>query len=269
MKVHEDHPAAAAHQPPRRDRRVDAAREQARDPPADADRQAAGAGMLAEEVERLVRQRLDVDGQLGVVEIDLPAARFLDPPADLALDLRRGQRKALVGPAHRDAERPRVLGARGRAGSRRRWRRRRAAPVRRARSSRRRRPSPADRARRPSRRRQPSTTSTRPCSARTCRTPRSAVASRILRTSRDDEPRPVVALERDLRVVDDDGLHEVSGCGMAEWPQVSRLSALSMALAAPWPLTTALSIVPGSPVSIQSPASHRPSTPVPVGGLAG
>ena len=109
MKVDEEHAAAAPHQPPRRDRRVDAPREQARDSSADADRQAAGAGMLAEKVERLVRQRLDVDGQLGVVEIDVPAARFLDPAADLALDLRRGQGKPLVRPAHRDAERLGVL----------------------------------------------------------------------------------------------------------------------------------------------------------------
>ena len=36
----------------------------------------AGAAFLAEEVERLVRQQLDVDGELGVVEIDRPSARL-------------------------------------------------------------------------------------------------------------------------------------------------------------------------------------------------
>jgi hypothetical protein len=38
------------------------------------------AAFLAEEVERLIGQQLDVNDQLGLVEIDLPAARFLDPP---------------------------------------------------------------------------------------------------------------------------------------------------------------------------------------------
>ena len=185
VKVHEEHAAAAAHQPPRRHRRVDAAREQARDAAADADRQAAGAGVLAEKVERLVRQRFDMNGQLGVVEIDLPAARFLDPPADLALDLRRGQGKPLVGPAHRDAKRPRVLraeiaqdlGGDGVDIERCPSRAREVAgakdlgqPIAHASpvgAVSRARPRPV------------------PWSARTCRTSRSAVASRILRTSRD------------------------------------------------------------------------------------
>ena len=42
--------------------------------------------------------------ELGVLEIDAPAARLLDPPADLALGLRRRQRKPLVGAPHRDPE---------------------------------------------------------------------------------------------------------------------------------------------------------------------
>ena len=54
-----------------------------------------------------------------------------------------------------------------------------------------------------------------------------------------DEVRTVVALERDLLVVDDDRSHR-------EVPRI--------ASAARCPLMTALSIVPGKPVSIQSPA---------------
>ena len=77
VEVHEQDPAAAPHQPPRGDRRVDAAGEQARDAAADAHRQAAGPAFLAEVVERLVGQRFDVDRELGVVEIDRPA---LAPP---------------------------------------------------------------------------------------------------------------------------------------------------------------------------------------------
>ena len=49
----------------------------------------------------------------------MPAARLLDAAADLALDLRRGQRKALVGAARRHAEAAAACGRRGRAGSRR------------------------------------------------------------------------------------------------------------------------------------------------------
>ena len=63
--------------------------------------------LLAEEVERLVRERLDVDRQLRVPEVDVPAARHLDAAADLALDLRRRQRKTLVGAARRHPERRR------------------------------------------------------------------------------------------------------------------------------------------------------------------
>ena len=66
VEVDEEHAAAAPHQPPRRHRRIDAARQQAGDAAADADRQAARARLLAEEVERLVRQRLDVNRQLGL-----------------------------------------------------------------------------------------------------------------------------------------------------------------------------------------------------------
>src|SRR5262249_37709744 len=57
-----------------------------------------------------------------------------------------------------------------------------------------------------------------------------------------DEPRPVPSFERDLLVVNDDAVHD-------------RLpSCASTASAAWWPLRTALSMVAGRPVSIQSPA---------------
>ena len=58
-----------------------------------------------------------------------------------------------------------------------------------------------------------------------------------------DEPRPVPALERDLLIVNDDRIHEIASCGRR-------------------PLSAAPSIVAGSPVSIQSPARHKPSTSV-------
>jgi hypothetical protein len=51
-----------------------------------------------------------VNGQLGVREVHVPAARFLDAAADLPLDFRRGQRKTLVGSPGRDPERARIRG---------------------------------------------------------------------------------------------------------------------------------------------------------------
>ena len=111
MEVHEVHAAAAPHQPPRRHRRVDAAREQADDAAADADRQTTSAWILAEVVERFVGQRFDMNRQLRLRQVHVPAASFLDPSADFTLELRRRQRKALVGAAHRDAKRPRIVRA--------------------------------------------------------------------------------------------------------------------------------------------------------------
>ena len=202
------HATPAPHQPPGRDRRIDAAREQADDPPAHADRQPARARVLAEEVERLVRQRLDVDGQLGVVQIDVPPARLLDPPADFALDLRRGHRKPLVGAPHRHAERSRVFGieiAQDLAGDR------------------------VDVERCPSRAGEvPGTEHLRqaiphagPVGAITeddldaplegAHLPDVEVRRRLPDVPDEPrhEPRPVLPLERDLRVVNDDGLHEM------------------------------------------------------------
>ncbi len=60
MEVHEGHGAAALHHAVRGHRRIDAAGQQARHASCGAGRQAAGAALLAEEVERLVGEHLDV-----------------------------------------------------------------------------------------------------------------------------------------------------------------------------------------------------------------
>src|SRR4029453_6675001 len=60
-----------------------------------------------------------------------------------------------------------------------------------------------------------------------------------------EKPRTVLSLERELLIVDDDRIHRNQS---------------SAAFAAACPLTTALSIVAGSPVSIQSPARKSPGT---------
>ncbi len=155
----------------------------------------------------------------------------------------------------RRAETRNVFGCRSRRGPRgwpRRWRRRRAAPARlRAKFA-----MPKTR---PSRSRTApqsavgrARTSMRPMSTRTSLTPRSA--SRLSHVPRQpgDEPRAVVPLEGDLLIVDDDGFHVMC----------SPVRHARAASAARCPLMTALSIVPGRPVSIQSPASQSPATPV-------
>ena len=98
MEVHERHDTAALHHAVRSHRRVDAPGQQARHASRGPRRQATGSALLVEVVERLGGQHLDVDDELGVAEVDPPAARFLDASADLALNLRRGERKPLVGP---------------------------------------------------------------------------------------------------------------------------------------------------------------------------
>ena len=44
-----------------------------------------------------------------IAQVDVPAARLLDAPADLALDFGRGHRKPLVRAPHRDAEGARIF----------------------------------------------------------------------------------------------------------------------------------------------------------------
>src|SRR5215470_17052016 len=96
---------AAAHHPERRNRRVDSAREETRQPPARASRQTTRTRFFAEVVEGVLRKHLDVNRERGIVEVDRPSSHLLDPTADLPLDLRRGERESLVGPAYADAKR--------------------------------------------------------------------------------------------------------------------------------------------------------------------
>ncbi len=105
MEVDEVHVAAASHHPVGGHRRIDSAGQQAGHAPAGAGRQSARALFLAEEVEGLPRQELEVNGQLRVGEVDPPPLRFLDEAADFALELRRRERHPLVGPPRADAER--------------------------------------------------------------------------------------------------------------------------------------------------------------------
>ena len=156
------------------------------DASAGADRQPAGAALLAEGVERLASVSASTwMVSSGLVEVHRPAARFLDASADLALDLRRGQRKPLVGPPRRHAERRRIRRVRDPSGSPRQSRRRRAARGRRARSC----ATPntvamRSRTRLPRRRRARAPSRSAPSAPRTSFTSRSRVASRRLRTSR-------------------------------------------------------------------------------------
>ena len=87
VKVDEHDPAAAPHHPPGGDRRVDAARQQAHDLAAGADGQPAGARLLAEEVERVVGQHLDVDGQLRIAadRRASPRAILIRPPTSRSI----------------------------------------------------------------------------------------------------------------------------------------------------------------------------------------
>src|SRR5439155_14733831 len=94
-----------------------------------------------------------------------------------------------------------------------------------------------------------------------------------------DEPRPVLSFQRKFFVVNNYRIHE-----FANWviwklgnrdpvtplPTTRSLNyPIWMALAAACPERTALSIVAGNPVSIQSPASSRPRTEVRVCGRGG
>ena len=105
MKVNRQHRTPAPHHPVGRDRRIDAAGEETCHASAGSARQTAGTRFLAEEVGRVVGQHLDVNGEGRTAQIDAPSGRLFDEPADLALDLRRGERKALVGPPGADTER--------------------------------------------------------------------------------------------------------------------------------------------------------------------
>ena len=150
-----------------------------------------------------------MDRQRGIVEIDRPAARFLDPAADLALDLRRRSAETACRRAapRRGTSRVRAARDRRRICARDRVDVERRPPGLReigdAEDA-----ATADRApAAQSAARRPSTISIRPISTRTSATPRSRVASRRFRTSRATNHGAVVPLQRDFLVVDDDGFH--------------------------------------------------------------
>ena len=198
--------------------------------------QAAGPALLAEVVERLVRQQLDVHDELRMLEIDPPAARRLDAAADLALDLRRRQRKPLVGPPRRDAE----AGAGAILPRSRRTSRAIASEIepgasRRARSWRSR--TCAGRARRPPRAHARAELDLDAPHQRAHRlhTSRSDTASPQVAHETGEEPRTVLSLERDLLVVDDDGAHSGLFYGFGLW---ARAQALGLGIR--WTSTSAL-----------------------------
>ena len=58
--------------------------------------------LLSQRVEHTIRQHLDADVEIRLGEVHLPSGGLFDPPANLALDLGRGQTVGLVGPAGPD-----------------------------------------------------------------------------------------------------------------------------------------------------------------------
>ena len=197
--------------PIRGHRRIDAAREQARHAAAGAGRQAAGARLLAEEIERVVRHHLDVNRQRRLVEIDVPTLRLLDEPAHFALDLRRRERQPLVGSRRRHAERLGLPVAQVGQDGGPRAAENRAARGPRRKSSRCRTRAGSD----------PSPRPTRPACSRgrarsrcapspTAPTPRAA-RQRGLQIAHEqlNEPRTVLPLQRELFVVNNDRGHEL------------------------------------------------------------
>ena len=210
MKVHEVRAAAAANQPPRRDRRIDAAREQAQHAAARADRQPARARLPCRS--RRTRRRSAPrreSSTSGCERLTGQPVAVLHAPADDALDLRRRNRKPLVGASRGDPEtssryalrrrRPRAAAIASRSGATRAGAREKL-PMPGSRASRARTSSqsragpephhdPAEHEPHVGRRRgRPSSASNRP-------------------HEHADEPRPVAALERQFAVVNDDGGH--------------------------------------------------------------
>ena len=60
--------------------------------------------MFSEMVEGFSRERLHVNGEVGLIKVDRPAFGLLDPAADFALDLWRREREPLVGALRRNPE---------------------------------------------------------------------------------------------------------------------------------------------------------------------
>ena len=173
VKVDERHRAAALHHAMRGDRRIDAAGEQARHAAGRSGRQASRRRVpcrRSRTPDRSAARR--ESSRSGSSRLTRPPARLLDAPADLALDLRRGHRKALVRAARRHAKAVARAIAEVARGSRstiasRSQRRPAVARARRTRSSRCRRCGGCVRRPGLARGTGPSTTSMRPISART------------------------------------------------------------------------------------------------------
>ena len=104
VEVDESDAAAALDHPPRRHRRVDAPRQQARDPAARPAGQAPGPRLLPQAAERPVGQHLHPHRQGRPVEVDPPPLGRLDAAPQVPLDLRRRQGKPLVGAPGRHPE---------------------------------------------------------------------------------------------------------------------------------------------------------------------
>ena len=210
MEVDQQHRAAAPHHPVRGDRRIDAARQQAREPPAGAGRQAAGARLLAEEVERVRRaaSRCGSSAPDRSRSTCQPVACLISPPTSRSIcgDV-SGNRLS----ARRDAD------AKRRAAADRRGRSRIAAASASkscgaaagiARSSRCRTRGRSARATSSTAALAPSSISMRPMTERTLRDVETRQRRPEIAHQQLDEPGPVASLERELLVVNDDGIHE-------------------------------------------------------------
>ena len=220
MEVNQLRAAAATHHPPRGHGRIDAARQQARHASADADRQArrrrAACRSSRTPGPSAPRRARSTSGSSRLTA--QPRRLLMRAPSTCSISgdgigYRLSERRAATqndagarSPRSARMASPSVVEIGGRAAGLREVgdaehvsSRSRDAP--------------------PSRASGPSTSSIRPISVRTARTSRSAVAARRLLHQAVDEPRPVVALERDLLVVDDDGVHEpdVPGAGAGCW----------------------------------------------------
>jgi hypothetical protein len=95
---------AALHHAPGRHRRIDAAGQERNQPSPGAGRQAADALLAFDVAERRSGNDLDADDEIGVIEIDLPAARGPDARPEIARQLGRRHRELRVGAAHQHAE---------------------------------------------------------------------------------------------------------------------------------------------------------------------
>ena len=143
----------------------------------------------------------------GCIEIDPPAGGLFDQAADLALDLRRRERKPLVGPARADAERlglpvaERLEDGRGQrsksCGPRPAYEKLAMPNTR-----------PNALAHLVPRRSGPSSISIRPMTERTLDDVEAGERRAQIADEHLNEPGAVPALERQLLVVHDDGVHE-------------------------------------------------------------